>query len=360
MNSDHLSLNIKRYDLSDDKSLKASSAADELILKSYTELNSIDKPLAIYNDRFGYLRCHLNHLNPTSIFTNKSQLNSIESNCNSNRLVFNNCSDPLTSLENKIDLAVLRMPKSLALFELYLQHISKNSTPRVQVIVGYMTKYFSPKMIEIAEKYFSTVEQSRAVKKARVATLSGKRMLEKAEMIDFLAYNNRTYRQYWGVFSAKHIDYATQYFLKHIKTTPKDLHILDLASGNGVIANELLKILPNSTFHLIDDSFLAVESAKLNVAGENVHHYFENNLSTFTDHAFDLIVSNPPFHFEHEINIQIPIQLFKECYRCLKPGGNLQMVANNHLNYSSQLKKIFPTVETVAQNESFVVIRCQK
>jgi 23S rRNA (guanine1835-N2)-methyltransferase len=83
--------------------------------------------------------------------------------------------------------------------------------------VGYMTKYFSPKMIEIAEKYFSTVEQSRAVKKARVATLSGKRILEKAEMIDFLAYNNRTYRQYWGVFSAKHIDYATQYFLKHIK-----------------------------------------------------------------------------------------------------------------------------------------------
>ena len=215
-------------------------------------------------------------------------------------------------------------------------------------------------MIEIAEKYFSTVEQSRAVKKARVATLSGKRMLEKAVMVDSLSYNSRTYQQYWGVFSAKHIDYATQYFLKHIKAIPKDLQILDLASGNGVIANELLNILPNSTFHLVDDSFLAVESAKLNVAGENVHHYFENNLSTFTDHAFDLIVSNPPFHFEHEINIQIPIQLFKECYRCLKPGGNLQIVANNHLNYSSQLKKIFPTVETVAQNENFVVIRCQK
>lgn len=360
MNSNSNFLNIKRYDLSEDKSLKAYSAADELLLHRYTELNSERHSIGIYNDRFGYISCHLNDYKPTTVFTNKSQLNAIESNYKANGLKFGHTCDPLSPLENSIDLALLKVPKSLALFELYLKHIAQNSTEKVQVVIGFMTRHFSPKMIELAEKYFENVEQSRAVKKARTTTLSGKKVLKEVKIIDFLEYNNSIYNQYWGVFSAKHIDYATQYFIEHVEVKNEDKIILDLASGNGVIANELLKKLPHSTFHLMDDSYLAVESAKLNVTGESVHHHFENNLSTFEDNSFDLIVTNPPFHFEHEINIQIPIQLFRECYRCLTPDGNIQIVANNHLNYSSQLKTIFPTVETVAQNDNFVVIRCEK
>ncbi len=360
MNSNSSNLKIKRYDLSEDKSLKAFSAADELILKRFSELSSKDKPLVIYNDRFGYLTCHLADLKTSTVYTNKSQLSAITSNCKANGINFENYCDPLSPLAYKVDFTLLKAPKSLALFELYLQHISENSTTKVQVVIGFMTRHFSPKMIEIAEKYFENVEQSRAVKKARTATLTGKKKIEKASLIDSLEFKNYNYQQYWGVFSAKHIDYATQYFLKHLQVDPKDQNILDLASGNGVIAKEISKKLPQSTFHLVDDSYLAVESAKLNMNGENVQHYFENNLSNFDKNSFDLIVSNPPFHFEHEINIQIPIHLFKECFRCLKPGGNLQIVANNHLNYSSQLKNIFPKVETVAQNENFVVIKCEK
>lgn len=360
MNSNPSSLKIKRYDLSDDKSLKAFSAADELILECSSELSSEDKSLGIYNDRFGYLSCHLAELNPLTVYTKKSQLNAITSNCKTNGLDFENYCDPLSPLANKVDLALLKVPKSLALFELHLQHISENSAKNVQVVIGFMTRHFSPKMIEIAGKYFETVEQSRAIKKARTAALSGKKKIEKVNLLDSLEFNNDIYQQYWGIFSAKHIDYATQYFLKHLKVDSEDQNILDLASGNGVIAKEILKKLPQSTFHLVDDSYLAVESAKLNISGENVHHYFENSLSNFKKHAFDLIVSNPPFHFEHEINIQIPIQLFKECFRCLKPGGSLQIVANNHLNYSNQLKTIFPKVEIIAQNENFVVIKCVK
>jgi 16S rRNA G1207 methylase RsmC len=353
-------LKINRFDLSEDKSLQAFSAADELILDRFSELNSKAQSLVIYNDRFGYLTCHLAELATSTVYTNKSQINAIASNCKVNGLVFENYCNPLSSLAKKADLALLKVPKSLALFELHLQHISQNSSKNVQVVIGFMTRHFSPKMIEIAEKYFENVEQSRAVKKARTATLTGKKKVEKVSLMDSLEFNGETYQQYWGVFSAKHIDYATQYLLKHLKVDSNNQDILDLASGNGVIAKEISKKLPSSNFHLVDNSYLAVESAKLNMSAENVQHYFENNLSNFEKHSFDLIVSNPPFHFEHEINIQIPIQLFKECFRCLKPGGNLQIVANNHLNYSNQMKTIFPKVETVAQNENFVVIKCEK
>lgn len=360
MNKSQPTLKINRLDLSEDRSLRAFSAADELLLKQFEEVNSEEKTLAIYNDRFGYLSCHLNKLKPSTIYTYKSQQKAIELNCKANQLDHPNFYDPLSAIENEIEFALLKVPKSLALFELYLQHISKNSSDKVQVVIGFMTRHFSAKMIEIAEKYFEEVTQSKAVKKARTATLSGKKKVVETKIIDSLTYNINKYLQYWGVFSAKHIDYATQYFLEHIQVKSEDKTILDLASGNGVIANELLNKLPDSTFHLMDDSFLAVESAKLNIIGENVHHYFENDLSTFKENTFDLIVTNPPFHFEHEINIQIPIQLFRECHRCLKPKGNLQIVANNHLNYSSQLKTIFQSVKVLSQNDNFVVLKCQK
>tara|TARA_B110000503_G_C7166129_1_gene421968 strand:- start:3510 stop:4592 length:1083 start_codon:yes stop_codon:yes gene_type:complete len=351
---------IKRHDSSIDHSLRPYSAADEYLLNTLNNLKQKPNALAIYHDRFGFLSCLLNSLNHTTIITNKSQFKAIELNAEANSLSFSSTSDPLSPLATPSDFVLMKVPKSFSLFQLYLEHIAQNSTNDVTVVVSFMTRHFSTKILDITQQYFENIEQSRAVKKSRVLTLTGKKQTKKQECIDVLEYNGTSYRQYWGVFSAKHIDYATQYLLEHIELKATDNSILDLASGNGVIGNEISKKLSNATVHLMDDSYLAVESAKLNVQGENIHHHFNNNLNAFEAESLDVIATNPPFHFEYEIDIQIPIQLFKECYRCLKPGGNLQIVANNHLNYSSHLKTIFPTVKTVAQNENFVVIKCEK
>ena len=351
---------IKRHDLSNDHSLRPYSAADEYLLNTLNNLKQKPNALAIYHDRFGYLSCLLNSLNHTTIITNKSQYKAIELNTEANDLSFPSTCNPLSLLATPSDFVLMKVPKSFSLFQLYLEHIAQNSTNDITVVVSFMTRHFSTKILDIAQQYFENVEQSRAIKKARVLTLTGKKQTKKQECIDVLEHNSTSYKQYWGVFSAKHIDFATQFFLEHLVLKTTDNTILDLASGNGVIGNEISKKLPKANVHLMDDSHLAVESAKLNVQGENIHHHFDNNLNAFETGSFDLIATNPPFHFEHEIDIQVPIQLFKECYRCLKPGGNLQIVANNHLNYSSQLKTIFPTVETVSQNENFVVIKCEK
>lgn len=351
---------LKRHDLSIDQSLKPYSAADEYLLESFKNSSIRPKSLAIYHDRFGFLSCHLNAFRPITIFTNKSQLKAVELNTEANHLPFPQISDPISPLESKIDFAVIKVPKSLALFQLYLEHVAHNSTSEVTVVIAFMTRHFSTQILQIAEQYFETVEQSRAVKKARTVTLSQKKQVEKRGIIDVLEYNHEMYQQYWGVFSAKHIDYATQYFLEHMELKSTDNAILDLASGNGIIGKEILKRLPKAEIHLMDDSYLAVESAKLNVHGKNVQHHFNNDLSDFNGTTFDLIVTNPPFHFEYEINIKIPIQLFNECYRCLKVGGNLQVVANKHLNYLTHLKLIFSSVQVLAQNDNFVIYKCSK
>ncbi len=360
MNKQNTSYKIERYDPSEDRSLRAWSAADEYLLQTFEELENKPSHLCIYNDRFGFLGCHLHLFEPTEIITHVSQEKAIKLNLKSNNISLANFINPLSSLDTKMDLALLKIPKSLELFHLFLEHIAHNSTEDTRVICAFMTRHFSPKLIEIAQEYFEVTEQSKAIKKARLLILTKKKKTNKREVINNLTHNNQKYKQYWGVFSADHIDYATQFFLDHIEVDKTDKCILDLGSGNGIIANELLKYNKDSDFHLIDDSILAVNSAKLNIQGENITHHANNELSIFDDGTFDLIVTNPPFHFEYEINIQIPLELFRGCFRCLKDGGNLQIIANRHLNYKVHLEPLFSSVIIIAENNKFIVYKCIK
>jgi 16S rRNA G1207 methylase RsmC len=346
--------------LSEDKSLRAWSAADEYLFHTYNELEQKPNQLAIYHDRFGYLSCYLNTEKPKVILTHNSQKNAIVSNCKANQVNAPEFCFPLEQVDEKIDFVLLKIPKSLGLFQLYLEHIVANSTEDVTVVCAFMTRHFASGILEVASQYFEEVEQSRALKKARLVILKKKKGSGSTGLIASVNYKERDYKQYLGVFSAKHIDYATQFFLNHIHIEDTDQRILDLASGNGIIGNEIYLRHPHLEVHLMDDSYLAVESAKMNIQGSQIHHHLNHDLRGFEGEFFDSIVSNPPFHFEHEINIQIPLYLFKECYRCLKVGGDLQLVANRHLNYKVHLVKIFKHIEITAEDSKFVVYKCLK
>lgn len=351
---------IVRHDYSGDKSLRAWSAADEYLLEAFGAAEKTANNLVLYNDRFGYLSCYLHDHTPTTVLTHKSQEKAIEANFNNNNLALPSFSNPLSSFENKMDCVLMKVPKSLGLFQLFLEQIVHNSTENVTVTCAFMTRHFSPKLLQIAEQYFDVVEQSRAVKKARLLVLSKKKDPVEREIICALEYKDQVYEQYLGVFSADHIDYATQFFLEHIELADTDQRVLDLASGNGIIGNELFKELPDAEIHLLDDAYLAVRSAELNVQGANIHHHHNNELAAFESDSLDLIVTNPPFHFEYEVNINIPIKLFKECLRCLKKGGSLQMVASQHLNYKTHLEPLFSDVQVLAEDKKFVVYKCTK
>ncbi|MFT7161021.1 MAG: 23S rRNA (guanine1835-N2)-methyltransferase [Bacteroidia bacterium] len=316
--------------------------------------------MVIYNDRFGYLGCQLHSFNPTVVLTHKSQEKAINSNLKANNIDLPNFIDPLSSLEDKMDFVLIKVPKSLGLFQLFLEQITHNSTDDITVTCAFMTRHFSPKMLEIAQEYFEVIEQSKALKKARLLTLTKKKKTAKKETITTLDYKSEAYKQYLGVFSSDHIDYATQFFLDHLEIEKTDEKVLDLASGNGIIGNEIFKQFPDAEVHLVDDSFLAVSSAELNVKGKSIHHHFNDNLSIFDDGTFDLIVTNPPFHFEYEINIKIPLELFRGCFRCLKVGGTLQVVASQHLNYLIHLERLFPSVQVIAEDKKFIIYKCTK
>jgi len=355
------SFSIERYPKSENRSLKAWSTADEHMLNYIVENNiSFNKPI-VYNDRFGFLSTILSGQQPSTVINFKSQEKALEINLSNHGIDLNNISkvSPLDKPETSFDLALIKIPKSLELFRLQLDQVHRSIDENTVVVCAFMTKYFSRKILDIAEDYFEQCEQSKAWKKSRLLILKKKKNVEKQELINTIPFTDtKNFKQYYGVFSAKNIDYATQFFAENMDVRLSDNKILDLASGNGVLAHVALTKKPDAEIHLLDDSLLAVDSSKMNIDSKKAHFHYNDTLSDFENNTFDLIISNPPFHFEHETNIEVSLDLFKEVKRCLKKGGSFQLVTSNHLNSKTHLYKLFHKVNIIAQNEKFVVYHC--
>ena len=352
---------IERYPSSDNKSLRAWSAADEYLLKYLNENNiSYTKPL-IYNDRFGFLSTILSKQQPNIIINYKSQEKSLEINLKKHGVDLNTISKtkPLDKLKTPFDLVLIKIPKSLDLFRFQLNQLHESLKEDSVVVCAFMTKYFSAQILKIAEEYFEQCEQSVAWKKARLLFLKKKRKVEKKELINSISYSTtKEFKQYYGVFSAKKIDQATLLLIQHLDVRLGHNKILDLACGNGILAHAALVNKPNAEIHLLDDSGLAIASSKINIDSKKACFHYNDTLDNFENNTFDLVISNPPFHFEHETNIEVAIDLFKEVKRCLKKGGSFQLVTSNHLNSKTHLHKLFHKVNIVAQNQKFVVYHC--
>jgi 23S rRNA (guanine1835-N2)-methyltransferase len=76
--------------------------------------------------------------------------------------------------------------------------------------------------------------------------------------------------------------------------------------------------------------------------------------------SVDLILCNPPFHQQHVIGDQVALGLFTDAKRCLRQGGALWIVANQHLSYSGKLKRLFGNCRMVASNKKFAVFKVVK
>ncbi len=350
---------LERYPETSDKSLRAWSNAELLVL-DYISKKKVNR-VHLFNDRFGVWNCTLNTKEVTTVWTYASQQKAISKNLQLNNLpVKVNYKTPLDVLKD-VELALIKIPKSLELFELFLQQIHKSSNNEIEVVCGFMTKYFSPSFLKIAENYFGEVEQSKAWKKARLLILKQpKPIIKYEELLNSFIWKENEYKQYYGVFSSGSIDIGTQFFLEHLKIKEEERKVLDLASGNGVIARWITEQHSKVEVTLVDDFNLAIASSRLNVKNQNASFVCNDSLMNFEDNSFDLVVSNPPFHFEYENNIEVTLSLFKDVYRILKPEGRLVLVANSHLNYSTHLLKLFKVVNIVQQNKKFQIIESIK
>jgi len=261
---------------------------------------------------------------------------------------------------------LMRLPKSLDLFEVYLQRVAASATPETQLAVGFMTRHFTPRLLEIASKYAAAVSQSRAYKKARLLMLADfLPQPDSKSLLYEIQYREKTYQQHYGVFSAGHIDYATQFLLDEWQTNlflqklTAPANLLDVGCGNGVIGDQLkIQHYPEARLAGTDVSSLAIASARLNL-GPEANLQWRADLQHWPSAYFDLIVTNPPFHDGHRNTIDTSLNLFAQAKEKLRPEGAFVVVANRHLNYATHLRKLFGEVLSVAENKKFVIYRCR-
>lgn len=352
------SYTITRYPKTQDKTLKAWSNAEAYALNELEDITG--KHIAVYNDRFGFWNTCLHSNEVSTIWHYESQRKSIQQNLAQNGFQFDETTlfKATERLEKSIDIALVKVPKSVEGFQYILEHIHANSHKDTLVICCFMTKYFNKQIIEKSNLYFEDVQQSLAWKKSRLIHLKTPKQDVKPMTLNTLEYKGLEYKQFPGVFSASHIDYATQFLMEHLVVESTEVEVMDLASGNGVLARFVQDQNTSAKLTLVDDFNLAIESSKFNVDQSKATFLCLDTIETLPDNTFDLVVSNPPFHFEHENNIDITLNLMKHVQRCLKPSGRFVFVANAHLNYKTHLIQWFTQVKEVAKNDKFVICSC--
>ena len=356
-------INLQRYPKTTNRSLRPWSAADELLIAEASSLGLEDKSIILAHDAFGALATALHPYKTHAVINNNSQLKATKLNLENSGVDTKewDYSNPMNIKWNTIDMALMRVPKSANLFELYIQQLYTASKESTVILCGFMTRNFTPKWKEIAEYYFEDVTQSLAKKKARVLILkSPKKEVQKVPLFHSIKNDfGLSLKQYAGVFSADKVDIATQILLERMPEVADGETVLDLACGNGVIATYIQKKNPKAAISVIDDSFLAIASAKLNLGKKNISYHWSDTVTAVRDQKFDFIFCNPPFHFEYENTIEISLKLFSEAANALKPDGSFYIVANTHLGYGTHLAKLFKTVTQLTQSGKYEVIVCE-
>lgn len=144
-----------------------------------------------------------------------------------------------------------------------------------------------------------------------------------------------------GVFGYKGIDLGSELILSTFKYKTKG-KILDLGSGSGVLGTFLGKKNKSSEITLTDIYDLAIKSSKMTSKENKINgKVIISNIYSNVNNKFNLIISNPPFHENLNINLKYILNIIKNSKKYLIYKGELRIVIGSFLNIKNIFKKNF-------------------
>ena len=351
--------------------LQAFDAADEYLLHHLAEQQpSSDTRVLILNDSFGALAASLlGHVQVTSSGDSFLAAQGLEKNLLRNGQAFDALSVIAASaaLSGPFDRVLIRVPKTLALLEEQLIRLQGQLAPGAQVVAAAMVKHLPRAAGDLLERYIGPVQASLAVKKARllVATAEAKtpagspyptRYQLDEPAIELLNHAN--------VFCREGLDIGTRAFLPHLPQNLGQARVADLGCGNGVLAIASALRNPDAHYTLVDESFMAVQSAEENwraaLGQRDVIVRAGDGLAGQEPQSLDVVLCNPPFHQQQVVGDFLAWRMFQQAREALVVGGALYIVGNRHLGYHSKLARLFRGVEQVAATPKFVILKARK
>jgi len=366
-------INLERYPLNQHKNLRAWDAADEYLLNTLNStkvINPQDQVL-IFNDSFGAIALTIQkHFSIKSMTVMTDSFNSktgIINNAKTNNIDTNlfNIINSLEDFNTVFSHVLIKSPKSIDALVFFLSKIQNFITDNCNIMIAGMIKHLPKKLWDTLEENFGSTSTSLTKKKAKIINLNINKYCNINKFPITYRQNQFTIYNHASVFSKKSLDIGTRFLLENIPLFDSINEIIDLGCGNGVIGLNLAHIYPDAIITLTDESYMAVESAKLTVKNNtknssNIHFKVNNCLDEFPKNSADLIVCNPPFHQSHNIGIQIALTMFQQSHKTLRKNGYLIVIANRHLPYFSHLKRIFKNITTHASSNKFNIYVSKK
>ncbi|MEG0247514.1 MAG: methyltransferase [Pseudomonas sp.] len=361
---------IRQPDQANDP-LQAFDAADEYLLAQLHEQAPDARcRVLVLNDSFGALAASLaEQLNVVSSGDSHLAHMALEKNLARNGMPFDSvpfvpASEPW---QGPFDRVLVRVPKTLALLEEQLIRLQGHLAPGAQVIAGAMIKHLPRAAGDLLEKYIGPVQASLAQKKARLLTATvadrpaarspyPSRYQLESPALELVNHAN--------VFCRDGLDIGTRTFLPHLPSNLGQARVADLGCGNGVLAIASALANPEAHYTLVDESYMAVQSARENwqaALGERPAVMLAaDGLAGVEKQSLDVVLCNPPFHQQQVVGDFLAWRMFQQAREALVVGGALYIVGNRHLGYHSKLARLFRGVEQVAATPKFVILKARK
>ncbi|MFF8917619.1 methyltransferase [Streptomyces sp. NPDC015032] len=361
---------FRAWDAADEYLLRRLEGADE------AEPVDLSGAVVVVGDRWGALSTVLAGHHPVQITDSYLAQRATRANLERNGVA----ADAVRLLSardtppDRIDVLLVRVPKSLALLEDQLHRLAPAVHAGTVVIGTGMVKEIHTSTLRLFERIIGPTRTSLAVKKARLIFCTPDPALPRTPSPWPYRYDlpegvgpvsGRTVTNHAGIFCAERLDIGTRFFLGHLPERSGPDRIVDLGCGNGVVGLSAALANPEATVTFIDESYQAVASAEETFrtnAGPDATAEFMvgDGPARLAPASADLVLNNPPFHSHQATTDATARAMFHGARTVLRPGGELWVVGNRHLGYHTQLRRTFGNCTTVAGDPKFVVLRAVK
>jgi 16S rRNA (guanine1207-N2)-methyltransferase len=274
----------------------------------------------------------------------------------------------------RIDVLLVRVPKSLALLEDQLHRLAPGVHAGTVVIGAGMVKEIHTSTLKLFERIIGPTRTSLAEKKARLIFSTPDQRLARAASpwprdyalpADVGPASGLTVTNHAGIFCAERLDIGTRFFLRNLPRRHGPERVVDLGCGNGVVGTAAAVANPGAEVLFTDESYQAVASAEATFrtnAGPAAKAEFRvgDGLAGVPDGSVDLVLNNPPFHTHQATSDATAWRMFTGARDALRPGGELWVIGNRHLGYHLKLRRLFGGCEIMASDPKFVVLRAVK
>lgn len=263
--------------------------------------------------------------------------------------------------------ATLRLPKGKEALALALSGIAASLAPGAPLYVygandegiKPVRKRLSPLFLEA--ETVDTRRHCRVIRGLRAEPLPASHgaTLAHHERVERIQAGDTTvdYIVYPGVFAKGQLDEGSALLLDTLPALPEGAHVVDYASGAGILALVLSKRHPDASFQLLDADAVAVAAAKRNMPGALC--LCGDSWSRLPAYRrYDRIVSNPPIHTGKGRDYSALTRLVEGAPARLLPGGTLWLVVQRQVPLKPMLEESFDDVSIAAESTRFRVWRC--